>query len=52
MFMCLAELACGTVGGEKVGLLRAMTATSAGLSLVLNNVAASMYPFLVVVLQP
>ncbi len=50
--MCLVELVRGPVGGEELGPLWAMTATGAGLSLVLNIVVASMYPFLVVVLQP
>ncbi len=36
--MCSVELVREPVGGEELGSLRAMTATSAGLSLVLNIV--------------
>jgi hypothetical protein len=52
MLLRSAELAIGPVGGEEVGPLRVMMATNVGLSLVLNTIAASTYPFLVVVLKP
>jgi hypothetical protein len=50
--MCSAELAREPGGGEELGLLQAMTATNAGLFLVLNTTTASTYPSLAVVLQP
>jgi len=50
--MCLTKLARKPIGGEELGPLRAMTATGASLSLVLNIAAASTYPSLAVVLQP
>jgi hypothetical protein len=40
------------IGGEELGLLRTMTVIGASLSLVLNIVATSTYPFLAVVFQP
>jgi hypothetical protein len=50
--MCSVELACELIGGEELGPLRAMTATSVGLSLALNTAVTFTYPSLAVVLQP
>jgi hypothetical protein len=50
--MCSAGLVREPVGGEELGLLQAMTATGASLSLALNIVATSTYPSLAVIFQP